>query len=115
MATKPRTASPWARRRPRPYKRRGSRPWTLNEAQMLRSIPSLPRPLLARLTEAMIDRMDLLDGDNDVELNGDELDGCLSFEKDLTRRIHWVFAGHHEDDEDDDPDEEHDGREKDEY
>ena len=30
-------------------------------------IPSLPRPLLARLTKIMIDRMDVIDGDSDLE------------------------------------------------
>lgn len=41
---------------------------------MLREIPSLPRPLLARLTEKMIERLDQLDGDADAELDGDEED-----------------------------------------
>jgi len=44
-------------------------------APMLRAIPSLPRPVLARLTERMIERLDQLDGDPDIEPNGDELDG----------------------------------------
>lgn len=43
-------------------------------APMLRVIPSLPRPLLARLTEKMIERMDELDGDSDRE-DGDA-DSC---------------------------------------
>lgn len=34
---------------------------------MLAAIPSLPRPVLATLTERMIDRMDELDGDPDRE------------------------------------------------
>ncbi|WP_157082720.1 hypothetical protein [Sphingomonas asaccharolytica] len=41
---------------------------------MFRAIPSLPRPVLARLTEKMIERLDQLDGDPDAELNGDEED-----------------------------------------
>ena len=42
---------------------------------LLGLLPSLPRPVLSRLTARMIDRLDELDGDNDVELNGDEADG----------------------------------------
>ncbi|USI78722.1 hypothetical protein [Sphingopyxis sp. USTB-05] len=37
-------------------------------------IPSLPRPLLARMVARMIDRLDELDGDTDLEPNGDEQD-----------------------------------------
>lgn len=44
-------------------------------APMLRVIPSLPRPMLARLTERMIERLDELDGDPELEPNGDEHDG----------------------------------------
>lgn len=43
---------------------------------MLSAIPSLPRPILARLTAKMIDRMDELDGDPDLE-DGDE-DRCAA-------------------------------------
>jgi hypothetical protein len=39
---------------------------------MLATIPSLPRPLLDRLTAAMIDRMDQMDGEADIEANRDE-------------------------------------------
>jgi len=45
---------------------------------MFSSIPSLPRAELARLTAHMIDRMDELDGDADLEFNGDEYDGSLA-------------------------------------
>lgn len=38
-------------------------------------LPSMPRPILARLTAQLIERLDELDGDTDVETNGDELDG----------------------------------------
>ena len=38
---------------------------------MLAVIPSLPRPLLARLTAHLIDRMDEIDGDPDLEDGGD--------------------------------------------
>ena len=34
---------------------------------LLAAIPSLPRPILARLTSRMIERMDELDGDSDNE------------------------------------------------
>lgn len=34
---------------------------------MLAVLPSLPRPLLARLTQRLIDRMDEIDGDPDLE------------------------------------------------
>lgn len=44
-------------------------------APMLRVIPSLSRPMLSRLTERLIERLDEIDGDDDVEPNGDELDG----------------------------------------
>ena len=43
---------------------------------MLSAIPNLPRPILARLTARMIDRMDELDGDPDLE-DGDE-DRCAA-------------------------------------
>lgn len=41
---------------------------------ILDAIPSLPRPLLARMVQRMIDRIDEMDGDTDVEANGDEGD-----------------------------------------
>jgi hypothetical protein len=41
---------------------------------LLSSIPSLPRPALDRLAQRAIDRLDELDGDPDLELNGDEQD-----------------------------------------
>lgn len=37
-------------------------------------IPSLPRPVLERLAQSIIDRLDDMDGDADVEPNGDEGD-----------------------------------------
>ncbi len=45
---------------------------------LLSVIPSLPRPLLARLTARLIDRMDEIDPDPDVEANGDEQDGTYA-------------------------------------
>ena len=38
-----------------------------SESELLALIPSLPRPVLARLTNRLIDRMDELDGDSDLE------------------------------------------------
>lgn len=38
-------------------------------------IPSLPRPVLERLVQSIIDRLDDMDGDTDIEPNGDEEDG----------------------------------------
>jgi len=48
---------------------------------MLATIPSLPRPVLARLVARMIDRLDELDGDTDLEPDNDDAceagdDGC---------------------------------------
>lgn len=37
-------------------------------------LPSLPRQLLARMVARMIERLDELDGDPDLEPNGDEQD-----------------------------------------
>jgi hypothetical protein len=37
-------------------------------------IPSLPRPVLERLAQQIIDHLDDADGDTDVEANGDERD-----------------------------------------
>lgn len=42
---------------------------------LLSAIPSLPRPLLSRLTARMIERLDEIDGDPDLEPAGDEEDG----------------------------------------
>lgn len=41
------------------------------------AIPKLTRHDLEGLTERLIDLLDQLDGDIDVECNGDELDGSL--------------------------------------
>lgn len=56
------------RRGSRPWARRTLRAWTRPDglpcaAAMLAAIPSLPRAVLARLTERMINRMDEIDGD----------------------------------------------------
>ena len=56
---------------------RRPRPSMASLAVALAVIPTLPRPLLDRLTARMIERLDELAGDTDVEPNGDELDGTL--------------------------------------
>lgn len=38
---------------------------------LLSVLPSMPRPILARLTARLIDRLDEMDGDPDDEDNGD--------------------------------------------
>ena len=40
--------------------------------QLLAALPSLPRPLLSRLTARLIDQLDMIDGDPDAEATGDE-------------------------------------------
>lgn len=40
-------------------------------------IPSLPRAQLERLAQQIIDRLDDMDGDTDVEANGDEQGGSM--------------------------------------
>lgn len=88
--------------------RRRYRPWTRpndlgSSMTLLAVIPSLPRATLARLTEAMIDRMDEIDGDTELELNGDEMDGDNSEDEFLDRYDGLSLPGVPEDAEDDDP------------
>lgn len=77
---------------------------------LLTVIPSLPRPVLARLTTHMIERMDELDGDPDLEQSYPNADGGR-------RSVIRGRGSYHEDDEDDDPgggnidDEPHDAEE----
>ncbi|WP_267381078.1 MULTISPECIES: hypothetical protein [unclassified Sphingomonas] len=64
--------SPFPRRAPKPWPRSCQRRWArpnhgASAVHLLTMIPSLPRPLLARLTTSMIDRMDAIDGDPDLE------------------------------------------------
>jgi hypothetical protein len=42
---------------------------------VLGAIPSYPRPVLVRLVAGLIEHLDERDGDADLKLNGDELDG----------------------------------------
>ena len=58
--------------------------------QMLASIPSLPRPMLSRLVTHMIDHLDDLDGDADIEMNGDELDGTLGEDDFHDQSQNWL-------------------------
>ena len=46
---------------------------------ILDTIPSLPRPLLARMVAKMIDRLDSMDGDADIEGQHDEDDLTTAF------------------------------------
>ena len=55
------------------------------------AIPNLTRPVLALLTERMIERMDELDGDPDLELAGDEEDGSMG-EDDFHLQTDWRGA-----------------------
>lgn len=75
---------------------------------LLSAIPSLPRPLLSRLTARLIEHLDQVDGDPDLE-DGDE-DRCAARDDDLTDfsfvpagSLNWPIVGVCEDDEDDDP------------
>lgn len=67
--TSPSRSRPWRRRRHRKWARLGSRPVP---EMLLSAIPSLPRAVLARLTERMIDRIDEIDGDPDFEDSHDQ-------------------------------------------
>lgn len=80
--------SRWRRRQ----RVRSTRPDTrlLPAEAVLAAIPSFPRPVLARLTERMIDRMDEIDGDADIEPNGDELDGHLAEDDFHHQNANWL-------------------------
>jgi hypothetical protein len=59
---------------------------------LLGAIPSLPRPLLSRLTVRLIERMDEMDGDCDLEDSFDrELEGS---EDDLQHLVPLRFDPH---------------------
>mgnify|MGYP004500130161 CR=1 FL=1 len=58
--------------------------------QLLAAIPSLPRPVLSRLTTRLIDHMDAIDGDADLELNGDEFDGSLGEDDFHEQSADWL-------------------------
>jgi hypothetical protein len=61
--------------------------------QLLAMIPSLPRAALNRLVERAIDHMDEHDGNPDVELNGDELDGSPAEDDFYPHTVRWGEAG----------------------
>ncbi|MGH6697591.1 hypothetical protein [Sphingopyxis sp.] len=56
-------------------------------------IPSLPRPMLERLAQSIIDRLDDIDGDTDVEANGDEGDYSQSEDDCDPARLLGMDAG----------------------
>ncbi len=56
-------------------------------------IPSLPRPVLERLAQSIIDRLDDMDGDTDVEPNGDEGDYTGSEDDCDPGRCHGIDMG----------------------
>ena len=56
---------------------------------LLRAAMRLPRPAIERLTEALIAGLDALDGDPDVELNGDELDGSMGEDDFHDQNANW--------------------------
>ena len=83
------------------YKPRHYRGWRRNRDRrrwlaggslegMLAVIPSRPRPALARLVQHAIDRMDDIDGDPDLELNGDEADGSLAEDDFHDQNANWM-------------------------
>ena len=69
-------------------------------------VPVAPREAVERTIQAAIEALDLMDGDADIEANGDELDGSLG-EDDFHRQSPDPGAGCPVSD----PDLEHDGRE----
>lgn len=44
---------------------------------MASAAPELNRKAIERAAQALIDLLDVIDGDNDLEANGDELDGSM--------------------------------------
>lgn len=87
----------WSRAR-LPWRRSRRRHWArANDlaglTTMFAAIPSLPRAELARLTTHMIDRMDEIDGDSELELNGDEFDCSGSLEEDAPDRAYQHSDG----------------------
>lgn len=70
MASKPLAPAPRPRSRTTPRPHRVRRSWARQQpalATLLAPLPSLPRPVLARLAARMIDRLDDIDGDADME------------------------------------------------
>lgn len=97
MASRPYTPLP---ARPSRHKRnsqwrrdRRPRPSMASLAAALAIIPTLPRPVLDRLTQRMIDRLDEIDGDTDREGNGDEQDGINAEDEALNLPWYVVANG----------------------
>jgi len=65
--TRPQAAWAYLRHRRAHWTRANRRRRPSSARDMLALIPSLPRSVLSRLTEAMINRMDDIDGDPDLE------------------------------------------------
>ena len=84
MATRPFTRAPRRRAKhlhnPQYRRDRRARPSMASLEAALALIPNLPRPLLCRLTDRMIERLDEMDGDVDLEpeedVDGSHDDGC---------------------------------------
>lgn len=74
------------------FRMRHIAPETRSLDVLLSMLPSLPRPFLDRIVQKAIDHLDDLDGDTDVELNGDELDGSGCGEDEFWP--HWLDNGH---------------------
>lgn len=55
---------------------------------LLAALPSLPRPILSRLTARMIERLDELDGEADLEEDNEDC-GQDEAEPDFRRRRRW--------------------------
>jgi hypothetical protein len=53
-------------------------------------IPSLPRPVLDRLTQRMIERLDALDDADGYEPNNDEMDGNGSEDDFMLHAANWI-------------------------
>ena len=80
MASKAPCARAYQPRRNRTWRRRRDRRTVQpvpTLAALLTVIPSLSRPELGRLVHRMIEHMDEMEGDTDLEPNGDELDGSM--------------------------------------
>lgn len=79
--------NPWPRSRRRRWTRLNG---MASATQFFAAVQSLPRAELSQLTERMIDRLDEIDGDTDVELNGDEFDGLLGEDDFHDHSANWI-------------------------
>lgn len=92
MASKAPRVSSYQRRQGRLLRRRDRRQAStrLTLSGMLSVIPSLSRAELDRLVQQMIDRMDDMDGDTDLEPDGDELDGSMAEDDFGPQNADWL-------------------------